>query len=66
MEERNIGILEFFNNLRKVKKLDNFNFSLMSREEKIEFLVIEMEKIEKKYPEMVVFIENDFTDNRER
>lgn len=63
--EGNTNNLDIFEYLRKVKKVTNFNFSLMSREERIAYIIAEMEKIEEKNPEMVQYIEEQTEDNND-
>lgn len=55
---------DFISLIKRIKKFHNFNFSLMSREEKIEYIVNEMEKIEKQFPRMVEGInDNNLNDD---
>ena len=48
---------DIFALLRKIKRLDDFNFSLMDREELKAYIVAQMEKIEREFPKMVEYIE---------
>ena len=54
--------LDIFDIIKKVKKLDDFNFALMSRDERIEYIANQMEKIEKEHTDIVVRI-GDQTDD---
>lgn len=54
--------LDIFTLIRKIKKVDNFNISLMDKDELIEYLVKEMEKIEEKHPKMIEYC-NENTDD---
>lgn len=64
MEEK-IYYDDLFKALRKVKKIENFNMSIMSRTELIDYIVEQMEKIEQNLPEAVEYIEpeNTFDDD---
>ena len=64
MEEK-IYYDDLFKALRKVKKIENFNMSLMPRTELIDYIVEQMEKIEQNLPEAVEYIEpeNTFDDD---
>ena len=58
MEEQNNPSLSFFYILKKIREVDNYNLSLMSREERIQLIIAEMERIEKEQPDMVEYIED--------
>jgi hypothetical protein len=63
-ENKNNDRLEIFKILKKIRTIGDFEFSLMSREEKIEFLVAQMEKVEKTVPDMVEHVEYGFRRDR--
>ena len=49
--------LDFFEILKHVKKEENFKLALMSRDEKIAYIVKQMEDIEANAPSMVEYCE---------
>lgn len=58
--------LEIFKILRKIRKIQNFDLALMSREEKIDYIVSEMNWIEENIPEVVEYIEDEFDDDYDK
>lgn len=55
---------DIFKTLNKIKKMENFNFALMSREEKVAYIVYQMELAEKQVPDMVEHVEYGFGKDR--
>lgn len=51
-----------FDVLKDIKRKENYKMFTMSREEKIQYLVAQMEEIERYIPEMVTHIEDENTD----
>ena len=55
MQERNI--VDIFEWLKRIKKEENFKLALMSREDRIAYIVEQMEKFEGQFPNMIEYIE---------
>ena len=58
--EENFPLMEV---LKKIRKIENIKMSLMSRKEMINYIVEQMETIERVAPQIVEHVEYDFKDH---
>ena len=61
----NGSVLDFFDILKRIKKVENFKMGLKSRDEMVDYIVEQMERVEKLAPEMVEYVDYDFS-NQDR
>ena len=57
----NENFADIFTVLNKIKKVENFKMGLKSREEMVDYIVEQMERVEKLVPDMVEYVDYDFS-----